>query len=359
MYNYGRQTIVVPNESGIDMSEPESDIPENITGKILSLSWFLGKLPLAALAGIPLYGFYVLLRIIDSVQLPFEIGPRNIMYETAILAAVWLLILVTPFGRKFINKHKILVCFFACCGLFIIYMFFSFRNGWQEAKKAHVSGNMRSMNMIFHSYSLEDPDGYYPPLAPFPESHIFDASVIYGRHSNSWIMDVLMFAEFPNYEDSQTVITEMINRENIDWERIARVGSQNFLYVAWETTTGDDIKAVLEAQKRISPEEFNKALHVEGYAPFPRLQYNQKKMRLYYRYKSGETTPDEDLSLIDGFEPDKIPVLFGRPYRERERNASFLYVSFLDGRRERLKPDDPQFDVEYIIELMEAESRKP
>jgi prepilin-type processing-associated H-X9-DG protein len=338
------------------MSDPELKYPtrnpKSIPGRILDYSWIILKYPFAILAGIGVAGLYLFMRIMIDVQVDFL--PRETpLYEAAAVVLLWLGFMVTPIGRRFLEKQKLVICVLTCGGALVISFFALGQYMVREKNKPNVIDNMKSAHMIFMHNASEDPEGKFPPSTPYANTHVFDTSATHETYLHDSLIALFLIRDYPDLEERRAIIRDIMDDDPIDWEHVARLGSQNFVYLAWETKSAEDIKIVLEAQKLLSPETLNEDLHVEGREPFPRLKYDEERTRLYHRHKSGETNDDDDLSLIEGFNPRETPILFGRPRKIPKGSSTYMIVLFLDGHVERAHSPDSRFDLDAIAELME------
>jgi len=205
-----------------------------------------------------------------------------------------------------------------------------------------IDHSLESVFLALVQYTDSSPNGLFPPAATYPDTSILDVSVL-APHQQEVMVRAFLAQDFPglfDVKEHHAKAHELLAEEPVDWEAIARIGARNFLYVPWPTRDMNDIVAMVEAQKSLSPADMEEFLTHDRQFPIPHLRSVVFRQR-DNKYGCYAAPPDN-------------PILFIRhtkPRRDRKLTMSLLRIN---GRYETLVEGQTRYDLKKIAALMDG-----
>jgi hypothetical protein len=206
---------------------------------------------------------------------------------------------------------------------------------WQyEPHPPQVRYVIENLWYAFEEYSSDNPDGKYPPFAPFEDLTIFDPSVLYQNPNLHRSLPSLVSPELPNRRELEIELRQMMESKKFDWERVAEIAAQSYIYFGWDLRNAEDLHFMEAAKSGMSDEDYDEDILVDGHEPIRRLHKS-----LYADSGVRKRPPGVD----------DIPVLFERPVSP---NARGIHVLYMGGQVWYHKKGDPKDDPNGIVQVL-------
>jgi hypothetical protein len=114
----------------------------------------------------------------------------------------------------------------------------------------------------FMMYAMDDPLGRFPPLAPIKDIWMFDVSLVYPDYMSH--LSILVARDHPDKEKLLAELQEIEKSDNIDWDRVARLAAQSFVYTGWATTGSQEMPEMAKGRFEMSPDKYHDDIQIPG-----------------------------------------------------------------------------------------------
>jgi hypothetical protein len=132
------------------------------------------------------------------------------------------------------------------------------RNQEASIKKLEI------LNTAFLVYTADNKGELFPPLAPYEDLWIFDVSVLYPNYISD--LRTLVSPYAPKRKELILELQQMTTDGEIDWERVARIAAQSYVYTGWALDEGKGFRELSEARTQIAVDKYDDDIrHEHGY----------------------------------------------------------------------------------------------
>jgi len=125
------------------------------------------------------------------------------------------------------------------------WMAIQYLNGAEVKLIRGASANimMHPLGLTFQFYANEDPNGAYPPCAPYEDLWVFDVEAMYPEYLSD--LSLLVSPALPNGEALQAELEAMKRSGTFDWERVARIAAESYVYLGWAVADPAEIPELM------------------------------------------------------------------------------------------------------------------
>jgi hypothetical protein len=239
---------------------------------------------------------------------------------------------ITP-EKKFRWKRWAMVVCAIVAGVYVWNVFVSLSIESQSATSLSYT-----YAVPFMYYASKHPDGLFPPLAPYEDLWIFDTRVLYPKYIKS--LTSLVAPGAPNKRALVNELKQMEESGDIDWERVARIAAQSYIYLGWTVTSFDQVPELAEQRRSVGVGNYNSALvNDNGKVLFRWLEEDVERF-----FVTDRNDPRDRAITRQG-----IPIVIETLYVANNRRNKRGGAGFMGGHPESLSPADLEmvFDALY------------
>jgi prepilin-type processing-associated H-X9-DG protein len=192
---------------------------------------------------------------------------------------------------------------------------------------------LNQIGLAFKMYANDNRGEKFPPLAPYEDLWIFDASVLYPEYLSD--LSVLVSPSVPNSGELITELKQMEAENALDWERVARITAQSYSYVGWATRGPEEFTKLGEERRMMANNEYDNDMKIAG-DEYPFYQIRKS----IERFQISEIS-DPDVSTQAKSE---LIVLFETSEVKKQNPNQGINALYLDGHTRFFESDDPMLD---------------
>jgi hypothetical protein len=204
---------------------------------------------------------------------------------------------------------------------------------YREAGYNHLYQFMLLLKM----YANESPQGAYPPMAPYDDVWMFDVEAVYPEYISD--LSLLVARDAPKRRARLKELKRMEETGKFDWERVARIAAESYVYLGWAVTSLDQIPDLAKQRGRLTTDQYDSEITDEdGNVSYFRLRQGVERFMA-----PNVNDPRSQVQWAS-----KIIIMFESPRiakRRRIEGSNFLYmmqnIPFI-------KDGEPGYDVKEM-----------
>jgi hypothetical protein len=234
------------------------------------------------------------------------------------------------------------------------FVYLAFLNLRSEYSADLAVYKLNQIGAAFKMYANDNRGEKFPPLAPYEDLWIFDASVLYPEYLSD--LSLLVSPNIPNSDELISELKHMEAENAFDWERVARITAQSYSYVGWATRGPEEFTKLSEERRLMASNEYDMDMEIAGdQYPFFRIRESIERFLVTDQNRPNTPMKNQDPPSPSTEAQSDVIVLFETSNVKKQNRNQGITALYLDGHTRIFEPDDPMLDYGELDVLLAGE----